>query len=195
MLHRFLSFFLFFFVCFLTYETETMYYIFIHETGLFWILNVLIFYMLEIFSDTRDYNNKLHKTKRRTMTFWSLSWALKLDRIFGKFKNTNPKRIGPLVPKKKMFEGFFFTKNGHVGNFGHVPKLMKTKFSFPSSTKLTDEIWIKLTMWFHRKTHFNYEISLSLRQGQRLILTFHTHVASFSHLVEYFHKFWHHWLQ
>ena len=37
--------------------------------------------------------------------------------------------IGPLVPEKKIFEGFF-TIYGHGGHLGHVTSIMSSDFHF-----------------------------------------------------------------
>ena len=60
------------------------------------------------------------------------------------------------------------------------------KFSFPFSLKLSYELWFQIAQLFLRKTSFNFDISVTFDQGQRMTLTFDTHETSLTHFVECF---------
>ena len=59
--------------------------------------------------------------------------------------------IGPLVPEKKIFEGFLTI-------YGRGSHLDHNTISFPCTKKHTYEIWLKMAQWFLRKASFDFHM-------------------------------------
>ena len=60
-----------------------------------------------------------------------------------------------------------------------VTKLIRINFHFQSSHDLSYEIWFQITWMFLRETSLNFEIWVTLAQGQGITLTFNTLVTPF----------------
>ena len=75
----------------------------------------------------------------------------------------------------------FFSIYGHGSHLGNVTQLIYTEFHSHSPISFHMNFGSKSPNCFCNKTSFNFEISLTFEQGQRMTLTFDTHSTSLTH--------------
>ena len=76
-----------------------------------------------------------------------------------------------------------FTIYGHGSHDGHVTQLICINFHSFSLSTFHMKFGFQIVQLFMRKTSFNFEIWITIDQGQRMTLKFDTHSRSLTHLA------------
>ena len=90
--------------------------------------------------------------------------------------------------RRRFFKVFIIY--GHGGHVGRVTQLICINFHSHSPISFHMSFGSKSLNYFCEKTRFNFEIWVTFVQGQRMNLTFDTHLTSLTHLVECFKQLW-----